>query len=60
MSMYLPLIGGLIIDLAGLPILFIISIILFITATFAQVDSNDLLIKNFDRIFSIFKAGAVF
>jgi hypothetical protein len=31
--MYLPLIGGLVIDLVGLPVLFIISIILMIMAT---------------------------
>lgn len=32
-SMYLSLVGGLIIDLIGLPVLLIISIILFVTAT---------------------------
>ena len=60
MSMYLPLIGGLIIDLVGLPALFIISIILFIIATIVQINSNEILNINFDRIFYIFKAGTVF
>jgi hypothetical protein len=58
--MYLSLIGGLIIDLLGLPVLFIISIILFITATVVQVDNNDLHITSLDRIFYIFRVGIVF
>ena len=44
--MYLPIVGGIIIDLFGLPLLLIISVVFMLTATFISKDTHDIYTLN--------------